>query len=220
MKQLFLPLLLAFSFVAGAQNKIQYNIAAGAGIYNLSGEAVNSLSDIIDATNGIINNASRTGFFAGGGVTVPVNEHIAIAPGIYYTQKGYSLKGDFSVNGSGFLGANARTTLTSHYIDVPVLAKYQAGGFQIFAGPQASFLVNAGLRTKAGALGITLFDRNIDATEQFSKFDFGVTGGIGYQLPGGLTIFGLYDHGLTKVDANRNADTYNRGFKVGLGFQF
>jgi hypothetical protein len=47
-----------------------------------------------------------------------------------------------------------------------------------------------------------------------------LTGGIGYQFSNGLNITAAYDHGLSKVDAIQNLNSYNRSFKVGLGLSF
>jgi hypothetical protein len=93
-------------------------------------------------------------------------------------------------------------------------------GFQIFAGPQVSYLAKADLKTTAGVLGFNLLNKTLDATDQFNRWDAGVTAGIGYQLSNGVNISASYDHGLSKVDANQNLESYNRGFKVGLGLKF
>ena len=60
----------------------------------------------------------------------------------------------------------------------------------------------------------------MDATEQFNRWDAGITGGIGYQFANGLNITAAYDHGLSKADKNQNMEAYNRSFKVGLGISF
>ena len=57
----------------------------------------------------------------------------------------------------------------------------------------------------------------MDATAQFNRWDAGVTGGIGYQFSNGMNISASYDMGLTKIDANRNVNAYNRGIKIGIG---
>jgi len=94
------------------------------------------------------------------------------------------------------------------------------GGFQIFAGPQISYLASANLKTTAGVLGINLLNKTMDATSQFNRWDAGVTGGIGYQFSNGLNISASYDYGLSKVDASRRVNAYNNAIKLGIGINF
>ena len=118
------------------------------------------------------------------------------------------------------MGVNAKAKLTSSYIDLPVLLKGNFNGLQVFAGPQISYLTKSDLRTTAGALGFNLLNKTMDATEQFNRWDAGITGGIGYQFKNGLNISAAYDHGLSRADKNKNMEAYNRSFKVGVGISF
>jgi hypothetical protein len=186
----------------------------------MSGDAVNSLQNLLDYKNGAITTSNHTGLFAGAHVSIPVSDIVSIEPGLYYTQKGYEMKGELNLKGAEFLGLNAKARLNSHYVDVPVLLKVNIDGFQVFAGPQVSYLAKADLKTTAGVLGFNLLNKTLDATDQFNRWDAGVTAGVGYQLSNGVNITASYDHGLSKVDANQNLESYNRGFKVGLGFKF
>ncbi|MEO6818605.1 MAG: porin family protein, partial [Ginsengibacter sp.] len=151
---------------------------------------------------------------------IPIDANISIEPGLYYTQKGYDLKGDFGIKGIEFLGANAKASLITQYIDLPVLLKGNFGGLLIFAGPQVSYLAQANLKTTAGVLGINILNKTIDASGQFNRWDAGVTGGIGYQFTNGMNIMASYDYGLMKVDANQTVNAYNRAIKIGIGVNF
>jgi hypothetical protein len=186
----------------------------------MKGEAANSLNDMLDFTNGGITTNSHTGFFGGGYISIPVTEQFSIEPALYYTQKGYELKGELNIKGLDFLGANAKAKLTSSCIDLPVLLKGNFNGLQVFAGPQVSYLAKADLRTTAGLLGFNLLNKTMDATEQFNRWDAGITGGVGYQFTNGLNISASYDHGLMRADKNKNMEAYNRSFKVGVGISF
>ena len=104
---------------------------------------------------------------------------------------------------------------------MPLLLKADlGGGLQLFAGPQFSYLMKANLRTTAGVLGINLLNNTLDVTEQFNRLDMGVTGGIGYKFANGVNISAAYDHGLSKVDANKNISSYNNAIKIGIGITF
>ncbi|MFN2438921.1 MAG: porin family protein [Chitinophagaceae bacterium] len=219
-KQFVLLATVLVSSVALPQSKSSVTVRGGLSSASIKGDAVQSLDNLLDYTNGMITKSSNTGVFAGASVSIPLNEMFSFEPAVYYTQKGTELKGELGIKNIEFLGANAKAKLTSHYIDIPVVLKANINGFQIFAGPQISYLTKADLKTTAGALGFNLFSNTMDATEQFNRWDAGITGGIGYQFPNGFNISASYDHGLTKIDANKNMDAYTRSFKVGVGFRF
>jgi hypothetical protein len=211
---------LIVSTLAMAQAKPGFGIRAGISSSTMKGDAVNSLNNLLDFSNGMITTGNRTGVFAGGYVSIPLGGAFSVEPAAYYAQKGYEMTGELTLKGLDFLGANAKAILTTHYIDMPVVLKADLVGFQLFAGPQVSYLDKADLKTTAGVLGFNLLNKTMDATDQFNRLDAGFTGGIGYKFSNGVNITAAYDHGLTKTDANRNMDAYNRSFKVGVGFSF
>jgi len=216
-------LLLAFTAIASfsfAQVKPSFGVRGGVTNSGMRGDAVNNLRDILDYTNGMVTTNNRTGFFAGPYVSIPLSENFSIDPSLLYSQKGYEMRGSISIKGMDFLGANAKAQLQSQYIDLPLVAKANFGGFQIFAGPQLSYLMKSDLRTTAGVLGFNLLNKKFDVSDQFNKWDAAVTGGVGYQFANGLNISAAYDHGLSKVDKNQNMSSYNQAFKVGLGMSF
>lgn len=219
-KQILLFAAIAVSTFAFSQSKTSFGIRGGVISSGMKGDAVNNLQDLLDFTNGAITTSNTTGFFAGVNASIPVSDVISVEPALLYAQKGYQMNGELNLKGVEFLGANAKAKLTSHYIDLPVLVKANIGGLQIFAGPQVSYLTKADLKTTAGVLGFNLLNKTMDATDQFNQWDASVTGGIGYQFANGFNISASYDHGLSKVDANQNLDSYNRSFKVGVGFNF
>jgi hypothetical protein len=210
----------ALSTFVFAQTSPSFGIRGGVSYAGLQGDAVSSVRNMIDFSNGAITTGSRPGLFGGGYVNIPVAENFSIEPAVYYAQKGYELKGSFNIKGAEFLSAGAKVQLNTSYIDIPVLAKLNVSGLQIFAGPQVSFLTDAKLRMTAGALGFNIVDNTMDAKNQFNKLDVAVTGGLGYQFSNGVNITAAYDHGLSKVDKGQNFDSYNRSFKVGVGFKF
>ena len=219
-KQILLIALVAFYSTAFSQTKSSFGFKAGISSAGLKGEAANSLNNLLDFSNGMITTSNRTGFFAGGFANIPLSGNISLEPGLYYTQKGYQMKGALNVKDLDFLGAKATANLTSQYIDIPLLLKANFDGLQIFAGPQVSYLLKSDLKLKAGLLGINLLNSTMDATAQFNRWDAGITGGVGYQFKNGMNLSGSYDYGLMKADANKNMDVYNRGFKLGLGISF
>jgi hypothetical protein len=104
---------------------------------------------------------------------------------------------------------------------MPVLAKvYVAKGFHLFAGPQVSYLANNTVRARASVLGFSLLNQELNTTNNFQKWDVGLTGGLGYKFENGINLQASYDHGLRRLDAQNNFDTYNRVAKVSLGYEF
>lgn len=219
-KHFLLIAAVAASTFTFAQSKVSFGLKGGVSHATIKGDAMNSLQNLLSFTNGAVTAQGRTGFFGGGFAAIPVSQQFSIEPGLYYTQKGYELRGSLSVKGAEFLSANAKAQLATTYIDVPVLAKANFNGLQLFAGPQFSYLAGAKLRTSAGALGFTIVNSTLDAKNQFNELDVALTGGAGYRFANGFTVSAQYDHGLSKVDKNANLDSYNRGFKVGVGFSF
>jgi hypothetical protein len=204
-----------------AQVTPKFTVKAGLSSAGIRGEAASNLNNLLDFTSGMMTTQNRTGFFAGVAVGIPLNEKITLEPGIYYSQKGYELRGELGIKGVEFLGANARARLQSDYIDVPILLKANlGGGLKIFAGPQISYLASSNLKTSAGILGINLFNNTLDASNQFNKWDMGLTGGLSYEFKNGFSISGAYDHGLSRIDANNSVNGYNSSIKVGVGIRF
>lgn len=203
-----------------AQTAPAVGIRAGLTSARIQGDAAGSLNSLIDYTGGLLTTGSRTGLYAGVYTSVPLGATFSLEPGISYSGKGYEMRGDFNIKGADFLGASAKARLNAHYIDVPVVLKADLGGFEVFAGPQVSYLARADVRTTAGVLGFNLLNRSYDVTENLNRWDAAVTGGAGYRFPSGLGLSLSYDHGLSRLDAGRNYEAYNRAFKAGLSYRF
>jgi hypothetical protein len=219
-KQILLFASFAVASFSFAQNKPTVGVRIGAVNSTIKGDATSSLKDLLNFSDGMITTGSRTGYFAGVNVNIPINEMFSVEPSLNYSQKGYELKGELNIKGAEFLGVNAKAALNNSYVDLPVVLKANINGLQLFAGPQISYLVKSDLKTTAGALGFNIVNSSADATQQLNRWDAGMTAGIGYQFSNGLNVTAAYDHGLSKIDANKNMEAYNRAFKVGLGFRF
>ena len=217
-KHLFFLSSLALSVAAMAQSNVSFGVRAGITNSNLRGNAVQSFQNVLDYTGGAVNTNSKTGFYGGGFVSIPVSEQFSVEPGITYSQKGYEMKGSFGIKGTDLIGAKSQLNL--NYIEMPVLAKANISGLQLFAGPQVSYLANANLHTTAGALGFNLINDRRDVKAQFNQWDVALTGGIGYQFANGFSVNAAYDHGLSKVNSGQSIEAYNQAVKVGVGFHF
>jgi hypothetical protein len=217
-------LLAAIFFMIGvtkANAQLRYGINAGLNHSTWKGDAAGSFENLADFTDGYITTNAKNGLYAGGFVEMPLGGIITLQPGVYYSQKGYALKGSIAGNKFDFLGVNAKAEMQSHYIDIPLLIKAEiAKGLQVYAGPQLSYLVKNNLKMNAGLLGISLLNTNMDVTNNFNRADFAITGGASYTFDNGFSVNAGYDHGLSRLDKNSNFKSYNRTFKVGVGFRF
>lgn len=220
-KYFTLAIIASIFIVSTVSAQSSFGIKAGVNASSWKGETMSTLSDVAELTDGYVTTSGRTGFYAGGFANIPLNERFSVEPGVYYSQKGYTVRGELNIDKLGFLGASARAQVQSHYIDVPVLLKATvADGFQVFAGPQVSFLAKNNLNVRAGALGFSVINRNMDISEQFNTVDVSLVGGLGYEFSNGFSINAAYDHGLSRLDQNSNLNSYNRTVKVGVGFRF
>ncbi len=217
-KKILLSFSLFLSVASFAQ--IKYGLAAGVSSYSINGNAADNLKQVLSFTNGIVATRPVTGFYGGGYANIPLTNNFFVEPGVYYSTKGYALTGAYTIKGIDILTTDATAKLNSSYIEMPLLLKGNFNGLQIFAGPQLSYLTNASLNTSAGFAGINLINSKMDVTNQLNRLDIGVTGGVGYQFSNGLRITGLYERGLSKVDAGQNVKSYNQGFKIGAGISF
>lgn len=221
MKKIYTTIAAAIIVTTAVNAQATFGISAGVVNSNWKGDALNSLNNVVDLTNGFISTKSKTGFTLGGYANIPISEKISIQPGLNYTERGYGMRGDLKIEALKFLGVNASANVESHYIDVPLAVKAEvAKGLSIYAGPQVSFLTKANVHVRTAILGISLYNDKLDITDNFNRVDIGITGGVAYQFDNGLNIKAGYDHGLSRLDKNNNFNAYNRAVKLTVGFTF
>lgn len=151
---------------------------------------------------------SRTSFHAGVFAEFPINSMFSIQTEALYSGQGAKL--DFS----GTDGDKAELQLD--YINVPVLAKfYILEGLSIEAGPQFSFLVNDEIDTNPNS---NSGDNPTPFRDSLKTFEFGVAGGLTFQLPVGVFATARYNQGITKIADD--IDIQNSVFQLGVGFKF
>ncbi|MDR2969692.1 MAG: PorT family protein [Tannerellaceae bacterium] len=148
-----------------------------------------------------------TGTNFGLGIEWLINPKIGIETGIYYS--GYGTKNIDIAN------LNEKQTIELDYIQVPIAAKYYLyKGFNIFAGPQITYIINESVKPVHTSLA-------------YNK-DLSVNGliGAGYQFKFGLTFSAAYILGVTSIAQPiyaANENTYNRrnqAFQFNMGWRF
>lgn len=182
MKKLFLvAAITAFGFAANAQTT--FGVKAGLNISNLTG-------DDIEGAN------SKTGFNAGGFVTIPVSSMFSVQPELLYSVEG--AKSD-------------DVKLHLNYVNIPVLFQYRASGFIAELGPQIGLLTSA----KAKAEG-----ESEDIKDFFKSSNFSLVIGAAYQLANGLGFGARYNLGLSNIGEAEGSDIKTSTFSVGASFAF
>lgn len=128
--------------------------------------------------------------------------NFAIEPGIQFSQKGYE-----SNEKSTGLVIDERL----NYLDFPLLFRVDIiPVLNVFAGPQASFL----LSRKYELAGVTS-----TSTDVIRGYDFGGLVGMSAYLPGGVNLQLSYDFGLIGLNYF-NTDVKNQVLKISAGFDF
>ena len=219
-KKLFFSII-SVLMINSLQAQVSYGIRAGVNFAKWQGDDLQVIEDLLDKTDGYVVTKGKTGWHVGTYVNIPISNTFSFEPGLAYSKKGYSIKGDVQIPVLKILAINAGAQVQQHYIDMPLVLKANVyKGLQVYAGPQVSYLVRSTLNAKMGVLGINIFNRGFGITERFNKVDMGLTGGIGYQFENGLNVQAGYDYGLSKLDKNENYSAYNRVVKVSVGFSF
>ena len=112
----------------------------------VGGKGGANFSNIIKTGDDDFSTSFKTGFHAGLFINIPLAGSLSFSPELVYSQKGYS------ASGSSLLGGDYDYTLTSNFIEVPVLLKINAApGFGIHLGPQVSFLASTTESFKQGS---------------------------------------------------------------------
>ncbi|RBN51329.1 MULTISPECIES: porin family protein [Flavobacterium] len=200
-KLIFASLVLSFMSFTSAQAQEKTPSYGFKGGLNFS----NFYTDNVDDSNIL------TGFNAGLYAKFPITNSIAIQPEINYTTKGSEQIYDNAV----FQGTSK---FNINYIEVPVLLVANlTDNFNVHVGPYAAYMVSGKTSTETNFGSST---SELD-TDDFNKFDAGISGGVGVDLD--VVNFGVrYNYGLTKIGKDNNftsSDAKNSVFNVYVGLR-
>ncbi|MBL7728054.1 MAG: PorT family protein [Dinghuibacter sp.] len=145
---------------------------------------------------------ARVGFHAGLLGHIHLTRQFALQPEITY-----------SLQGADYTVAGLKTKVKLSYINIPVLVQYMFdNGFRISAGPQLGFLVDARSESRIAKVNIK---------SSLNSVDFALGAGIGYvHPPSGIGIDARYNLGLSNMNKNGPARSYNRVFQLGVFYLF
>jgi opacity protein-like surface antigen len=142
---------------------------------------------------------------------LPIIRPVSFAPEVLYSQKGYRV-------GTTYGNFTQRT----HFIDVPLLAKFKVGPtFNILVGPQLSWLMST---TNTYDDGFAVTERTTyDGDNNGHKTYLDGVVGVSFDLNRKVDLHGRYAFNLQKTDRYGNTytpDYRNQVWQVGLGFKF
>ena len=143
--------------------------------------------------------------------------------GNYALSRGFSLQAEalYSQKGVGDEvsagGASYEDRLRLHYLDLPVLIRFQAKGGYFGFGPQLGLLLSA--RDHSDLPGHGASDEPV--TDSFHRVELGLVSDIGYQLASGLGIGLRANVGLLNVPKNNYSGmaVRNNAFQLYFSYQ-
>lgn len=213
-KVIFTVLLLsAFTGIVGAQNNennrdSRFGVKGGLNLSNLY---------IDHVTDEHVRESYHAGLYA----KLPVLDFISVQPELLYSEKGAEVT-------YGADNTERSVEYSLRYIDMPVLLRVDISNFYVNAGPYGSYLLDAQTKVTSNASGTNEqeFDLNED---NFSTFDYGVAGGVGFQWKAfdlgvrynlGLRDVGSKDQrpGANGTDPLSNGRNSVAQAYIGLGF--
>lgn len=133
-----------------------------------------NLSNVYDAKGQQFQSNPRLGLAAGVFMTIPLGKYLGVQPELLFSQKGYQ--------GSGsLLGSNYSYSLTTNYLDVPVMLTFKASKLiKLLFGPQYSYLISQTYLFNSALI-------NLNQQQQFNndnvrKSTLCMTGGVDFNF--------------------------------------
>lgn len=202
MKRIILSAIAVITFGFVNAQDIKYGVKGGLNFAVLSG-------DVDDASG-------KIGVHAGGFAEFKISDKFFIQPELLFSTQGAKENGLLEQEGD-FYAVEMNYKLA--YINVPVMAKYYVTKkFNLEAGPQIGFLVNA--KAKATILGIS---QENDVTSDFKTINIGVNFGAGYDISENIFVGARYNFGLLNLisgEAANDFKVYNTVFSFAVGYKF
>ena len=199
MKKLFIVAIGVLAAGAVHAQNVSFGVKAGG-----------NMSNIIKTNDENYDTQFKQGFNAGLTMEIGISKQLAFAPELMFSQKGYKT--------DSFGGTFTQTT---NWIEIPILAKINpTPGFNIFLGPQVSFLT----KTQNKFEGIVDGQQTIEeGSDTFKKSIAGGVIGAGFDITPKVGISARYALDFQKTDENGNTSTpafKNQVIQAGLGFKF
>lgn len=212
-------------------------VKAGATYSNISGDNVSQITGPnYDSSLG----SYKLGYNAGLSFLIPLSSDgfFSLAPELLYNRKGYEIESTQKNVTGNISKIETEQQRVLHYLDVPVLARINAGGMFFELGPQVSYLF--GSRTK-NQVTTKYTDGTKDKVEDRSEFtdylggirkektkgdlsnvDISGVAGVGYMTESGLSIGLRYARGFNSLidtkDTDNEPKAFNNAFTLQVGY--
>lgn len=229
----FILLLFTFTF-SFAQDKLTFGVRAGA--------TLPELSNFIDGNYKKTTTITPT---FGAFINLKLTDKFSIQPEVLYANYKFNIKGNTNVNTfAGNTNADFDGNFNTSYATIPIFARYEIfKNLHLEAGPQFNILINdKGNGTAYSKTYDTLLEFSEKSlnelikemnsfgvnriTGKTSKFDYGLTGGLTYDLPiDGFSVSGRYYIGFTDlfkdVDENQGSvSSKNAAMNISVAYSF
>lgn len=169
MKKGLLLFVCAIAIATASQAQVRFGFKAGVNLANLTGDDVDG--------------DMKIGFNAGAVAKISVSEAFSIQPELVFSSQG--TKSTFEFEDESY-----DVKMNINYINLPVLAQYNTGGFIIETGPQFGFKMSA--KTKVDGVGS-------EDMEGVKGFDLSWAIGAGYLTQSGFGVNARFNLGLTSI---------------------
>jgi hypothetical protein len=165
----------------------------------------------------------KVGYHFGLFSKIAISDFVALQPELLFTNVGSKITYGGS-NLESFLGIEpGEVRFNLNYVQLPIALAVNVGPLNIHAGPYLAYLVSANVRDlNTSSLNST--DVTELNTDDFNRLDYGVMGGIGFDVQG-VTIGLRYNYGLREVGSSGFAGNLTDNSKnsvaqlyVGFGF--
>lgn len=162
---------------------------------------------------------SKTGFAAGGFLTIGLSPIFDIQPEVLFVQKGAKQE-----------AAGVEAKVKINYVEIPVLVRVNLpvqGATPIkphvYGGPSISLELSCDIEEEGGGLSAEVACDDTSVGLETKSLDFGIVlgGGVGFGVGAGmLTVDGRYVLGLTDINdvAGSPFDAKNRAFEIFVGY--
>jgi len=217
----------ALIFISGnlmAQSKDGVKIGINAGV-NLSSFALSGSDNDSEMKDAI---KPLTNFSFGGYASIPVSGKFSVQAGLNLSGKGTRAEATVT---DQFVTVTGKRKTPIMYVEVPINAVFNFGGFYVGAGPYVGYGIAGKTKTDLSINGqnipeLSEPERDLKfgsgEDDDLKPFDFGANILAGYRLSNGIS-FGLnYGLGLANIEAQKtpNSKTSNRVASFLVGFSF
>ena len=200
-------------------------LALVAAVMLLGGTAMAQASFGVGYMNPNYKNASdgktMTGVYGGLDYNIHFTDNFGIAPGIYYSYQ-------FKNSETGFFTVSGKSTLTEHYVGVPINLNYSfklAPDFAIvlYAGPTLSYGIISSTNIKASG-SITGISTNNTVNnyddQNYKPLDVLVGGGVAFDWAETFRVSVGYNYGILDRNASDH-HSFNRSYlHMGVAYLF